>query len=501
MKKVERIFIVGLGPGDQGSLTREAWNVLSSGLPVFVRTAKHPVVKELRQVGVEILPLDHFYEAESFEQVYERMAAFLVSEARAKGSIVYAVPGHPLVGEKTVQILFSLAEKENICIKVASAVSSLDAIFTLLGIDPLQGVMVHDAYQLPPLFDPHVGHIIMQVHNRYLAAEVKLTLMGSYPDEVRVAIVQRAGLPEGNLVTEIPLVELDRLDIFDDLTAIYVPACDSARVRLSSYPLDRLVGIMARLRGKDGCPWDRQQTHATLKKYLLEEAYEVVEAIDKGDTNNLVEELGDLLLQVVFHAQLGSEAGEFDINDVIEKVVDKMERRHPHVFGALRLRTSEQVLKKWDEIKGEEKEQEPASLVFNVSKALPALKRAQKVQEAAARIGFDWEELSPVAEKLREEMGELQDALNSRDLDTARAELGDLLFAAVNLARFLGVDAEEVMHRATEKFINRFAAMSKEAKDHGRRLDELSLEELDELWNQIKNMPCDGEKLGEWKEN
>ncbi|MGI6678153.1 MAG: nucleoside triphosphate pyrophosphohydrolase [Dehalobacterium sp.] len=243
-----------------------------------------------------------------------------------------------------------------------------------------------------------------------------------------------------------------------------------------------LVEIMMKLRGEEGCPWDREQTHESIKKYLVEETYEVLDAIDEKDMNKLCEELGDLLLQITFHARMAEEKGYFNINDVIEGIVKKMIRRHPHVFGQTDLKTSEQVLTKWEEIKDEEHDK-PRPLL-DVPKNFPALYRSEKLQQKAARVGFDWPNIQGAWDKVSEELGELREA---EEIGIGiKEELGDLLFAVVNIARFLDVDAEEALQDANRKFIQRFTYIEEQAKAQNLSLQDLSLEKMDQFWNQAK---------------
>lgn len=244
---------------------------------------------------------------------------------------------------------------------------------------------------------------------------------------------------------------------------------------------------MSRLRAPGGCPWDREQTHASLVPGLLEEAYEVAAAIRAEDDANLREELGDLLLQVVIHAQIASEEGRFTIEEVAREIGDKLVRRHPHVFGDVEARDSGAVLKQWDAIKRAEKGAEDDAPYFSeLTRALPALLLAQKTQTKAARVGFDWSEISDVTAKVEEELGEAKEAIASGEQNAIADEIGDLLFAAVNLARKNELDAETVLAAATEKFIARFHAMEKELQRTGRKLGEVDLAGLDEIWNQVK---------------
>lgn len=252
--------------------------------------------------------------------------------------------------------------------------------------------------------------------------------------------------------------------------------------------LDDLVDIMAKLRGNPGCPWDKSQTHETLKPFLIEEAYEVIDAIDRNNKDDLVEELGDLLLQIVFHSRLAQERGDFDIGDVINGVCNKMVRRHPHIFGDITVDGTEEVLKNWEEIKREEKDMKTeAQSMMNLPKTLPALMKAFKVQEKAARVGFDWDDVKGAFDKVYEELEELKEVYNTGNSDKIREEMGDLIFACVNVARFLEVEPELAVNDAVKKFIRRFDFVETEAAKSDKSLQEMNLQEMDALWEQSKN--------------
>ncbi len=249
----------------------------------------------------------------------------------------------------------------------------------------------------------------------------------------------------------------------------------------------QLVEIMAKLRGPGGCPWDREQTHASLKKYVVEEAYEVLEAIDGGDPTALAEELGDLLLQIVFQARIAEEAGRFSADDVARAITAKLVRRHPHVFGEGQAATPDEVLHNWELIKKTEGKGR-SSLFDGIPRSLPALLRAARVQGRAASVGFDWRRAEEVLPKLKEEVAEIEHALAAGDTAGAADELGDLIFAVVNLARHLKVDAEEALNRTTSRFMARFAHIEKALGESGRTPADATLEELDTLWEDAKRL-------------
>ena len=289
--------------------------------------------------------------------------------------------------------------------------------------------------------------------------------------------------------------------------AVRRTAAKSPRLSAGEW-FEKLAAVQARLRAPDGCPWDREQTHASLRTYLIEEAYEVLEALESGDDGKFAEEMGDLLLQIVFHSQIAKEEGRFTVSDVIREVHDKMVRRHPHVFGEKRAKDSAEVLKNWEQIKKEEriaagkkdgdgaakKEEKPASLLDGVSKALPATLEGLHLTRRAARIGFDWDSVEGVIDKMKEETGELREAVGAKDPELVEEEMGDLLFAAVNVARFLHVDPEIALKKANAKFFARFRQMEKLAAKRGKTLADISRGEMEGFWGEVKKV-ASGENL------
>ena len=252
----------------------------------------------------------------------------------------------------------------------------------------------------------------------------------------------------------------------------------------SHYPLDPLMQVMHTLRSPGGCPWDREQTHQSLKRYLIEETYEVIEAIEEENMNKICEELGDLLLQIVFHSQLAEERNIFDINAVIKRVKEKMIRRHPHVFGDKEIKTSQEVEHTWANIKANEKAlQAGEQLLMDIPRGLPALMRAEKLQKRAAGVGFEWEEIDGAIEKLFEEIEEIEEACREKGKEAQVEEMGDILFAVVNIARYLEIDPEEALNQTNNKFIRRFNYIERHAE---KALQDMSLEEMDKLWDKAK---------------
>lgn len=478
------IKIVGLGPGARDALTLGTLEVLKGGDKVFLRTHKHPNVEDLIKLGVQFETYDEKYDTlDTFDDVYKSIAEDLMLKHNMFKNIVYAVPGHPLVAEKSVGNLIKLCKEVNVEYKIYPAVSFIDVIMERLLIDPVEGIKVIDAFDIKnQVFDKRVGTVITQVYNKFIASEVKLSLLEYYHDETDIYFIRAAGVEELESIRKIPIYELDRQEDIDHLTSIYIPkALDSA------VDFNDLLNIMDTLRGENGCPWDKEQTHESLKRYLLEECYEVLEAIDEKDDSMLVEELGDVLLQVVFHAQLGKEDGYFNISDVIKGICDKMINRHPHIFGNVKADTALEVLTNWDEIKREEKGFKTyTEELKHIPKNLPALMRAEKVQAKAKKVGFDWDKVEDALNKVLEEFEEVKHVYKGENKARILEEMGDLIFSSVNVCRFLDINPENALNYTIDKFIKRFQYIEASAISKGKNLMDMKLEEMDELWNEAK---------------
>lgn len=483
------ITIVGLGPGGKDSLPPVNLEILRGADRLFLRTAVHPVVNWIAQQGIVFDSFDAYYESgRNFDQVYS-MIADRVLEAASAGPVVYAVPGHPMVAETAVDLIMREAGRLNITVKIVPAMSFLDAVYAALRIDPVRGMQIVDGLRLEEQSpDQAMAALVVQVYSRLVAGDVKLALLERYPAEHRVTVVRGAGIPGQERCEAMPLYNIDRVDWVDHLTSLYIPPLEGA-TRGCRFPMDELVNIMARLRGENGCPWDREQDHHTLTRYLVEEAYEVLETIQQEDMYKFCEELGDLLLQIVFHAQIARERGFFDINDVVHEVSRKMIRRHPHVFGNLQVQSSAEVRATWEEIKQKEKGGDAGrneSVLEGVPRGLPALLRAYKIQARAARTGFDWPDYKGALEKVEEELREWKEALEKGTRDRMEQETGDILFAVVNVARQLGIDPELALNTTTSKFIRRFKYIEENAVSMGKKLVEMSLDEMDLFWERAK---------------
>ncbi|WP_019640018.1 nucleoside triphosphate pyrophosphohydrolase [Paenibacillus fonticola] len=490
------ITVVGLGSGDPDQLTLGIMKRLKTAAPRYVRTKDHPVVSWLEaEEGVRFESFDEVYEQqEDFPSVYEEIVARLLAHALAGPDgqeILYAVPGHPMVAEATVQILRRRCPEEGIALQVYGGESFLDEAFVRLGFDPIEGFQLLDASDVAAaMVDPRVHTLIGQVYDAFTASEVKLSLMEMYPDDYEVIIGHALGVKGQESIVRVPLFELDRVAGYGNLSLIYIPASQDEGLRNRSF--QRLHEIVAILRSPDGCPWDREQTHQSIRKNLIEETYEVLETIDEDDPDHMQEELGDLLLQVMLHSQMEEETGTFTAYDVIQSLNEKLIYRHPHVFGELGAKDAEAALNNWEAMKAEEKRRkgiqpEEQSALSGVPRDLPALMKAYKLQKKAAKAGFDWEDISGVWAKIEEELAELKESVEKgQDAKEQALELGDVLFSVVNAARFIGADPEEALSLTIRKFIRRFEYVEKRLKESGKTLATSSLSEMDVYWDEAK---------------
>lgn len=487
-----KITIVGLGSGDVDQLTVGIFRKLEQAEKLFVRTKDHPALDALQ---ADFVTFDDVYESKnSFPEVYAEIANRLL-QAAVEGldteEIIYAVPGHPMVAEKTVQILREQGQALNITVHVLGGESFLDEAFTRLGFDPIEGFQLLDAAQLnAQLLQPQLHTVIGQVYDTFTASDVKLSLMELYPDDFEVIVCHYLGVQGKEIIERTPVYELDRTENYGNLSLIYVPRTEDEQIRNRTFArLHEIVGI---LRSPGGCPWDQEQTHQSLRQNFIEETYEVLETIDDDDPEHMQEELGDVLLQIMLHAQIEEETGAFTVYDVIESLNQKLIFRHPHVFSDREANDAQTALQNWDAMKVEEKKLKgtldvAASLLDGVPRDLPALLTAYKIQKKAAKVGFDWENIEGAFAKMDEEILELKEAVREGHpaLDQ-QLELGDVLFCAVNIARFIDADPEQSLALVNRKFKQRFQYIEQSLHTQGKDIRSMTLEELDQLWDEAK---------------
>jgi tetrapyrrole methylase family protein/MazG family protein len=482
------IHIVGLGPGDPGLVTVATQQLLAESAHVYLRTGVHPSA----HLATHATTYDHHYEnLDSFEQVYQRITEDVMHAARTHGTVVYAVPGSPLVLERSVRHLRDHAAQGDVEVVLHPAVSFLDSVWTALGLDPVESsITLVDGHE----FETAVAEsrattqgslLVAHTHANWVLSNIKLSI--DNVDDTPVVLLHHIGLPDQQIV-HTTWSEMDRTLEADHLTSMYIPALQHG-VGADLVAFHQLARTL-----REQCPWDREQTHHSLIRYLLEETYEVVDALEALDTSNpdtdaeLIEELGDLLYQIEFHATIAEQEGRFTMGDVARSVHNKLVSRHPHVFGDVSVANSAEVENNWDAIKRAEKP-ERVGIFDGVVKSAPSLLTAWKVQQRAAKVGFDWPDISGPLNKIGEEAREVAEAHAAGDPEATSSEIGDLLFAVVNVARHLDVDAESALRRSIGKFRNRVEAVEALATEQGREMRSMSLEELDQLWEVVKARP------------
>jgi len=476
------ITIIGLGPGGPEMLTRQAWQALEAGREVYLRTRQHPAVAGL-PVHLALHSFDELYEnGASFEAVYTEIVERVLALGRRPEGVLYAVPGHPFVAEATAPEIVRRAHDAGLAVHVIDGLSFLEPVFTALGIDPYPNLALVDGLELAaqhmPNFPPSAPALIAQIHSRLVAADVKLTLANVYPDEHPVQLLHAAGTPL-QVIEAIPLYEIDRSAHIGLLTCLSLPPLGVETA------FEAFQDGVARLRAPDGCPWDREQTHRSLRGDLMEEAYEALEALDAEDVDGMREELGDLLLLILLHTQIAMDDGEFTMADVLRGIHTKIVHRHPHVFGDAAVQTASEVLQNWERLKAQERLEAGKTqkgLLDSLPAALPALAQAAQYQKRAARVGFDWPDVHGPLDKLAEEIEEVRQSQGAQTAD----EIGDLLFSVVNLARWYKVDPESALRETNLRFKSRFGYVEAAARAAGRPLTDYTLEELDALWEEGK---------------
>ena len=482
-----KINILGLGPGDVDCLTLGVIKKLESGIKNYLRTEKHPTVSYLKENNIPYESYDYVYEREDeFKDVYEYIVEDLVNKSKEFNEINYLVPGSPMIAERTVEILLQRS-RDDVKIELIGGMSFIEPMLQLVKRDPINGLKIVDGTRFSMKdIDINIDCIITQVYNNRVVSDIKLLLSEVYGDEYEVYLINNASVKGKEKIYKIPLYELDRNKEIGYLTSIYVPKMD--KIIKNVYDIADSIDITELLRSEEGCPWDREQSHQSIRANVIEEAYEVVDAIDSGDIDSLIEELGDLLFQVLFHCQIGREEGQFNIYDVTTALNKKLIYRHPHVFSNKNVEKTEEVVYNWNKLKFKDRNIKTFTDVLKDMPKLPSLMRSFKVQERAADIGFDWDNITGALEKVKEEYFEVLESINNKGGDAGRIEeeLGDLLFAVVNVCRFLNVNPEVALNKTVNKFINRFEIMEELSKKMGKKLEDMSLDEMDELWEKSK---------------
>jgi tetrapyrrole methylase family protein/MazG family protein len=477
-----RIVVVGLGPGGVNHVTTETLAAIERIKHRHLRTSIHPSA----HLVPDAVTHDDLYEtADTFDDVYIEITNRLTAAADEHGEVLYAVPGSPLVLERTVRYLRERASAGAIELDVLPAMSFLDVAWARLDIDPVEaGVRLVDGHEFATAAAGERGPMLVaHTHANWVLNDIKLAVENAQGDEP--VIMLHALGTDAELIVETTWAQLDQTIEADHLTSIYVPQL-AAPVGQGYVRFHELTRVL-----REQCPWDIEQTHETLIPFLLEETYEVVDALQALDPDNpssdddLIEELGDLLFQIEFHATIAEQEGRFTIADVTQGIHDKLVRRHPHVFGDIVADDTGTVLENWDEIKKVEKGR--TSIFEGIPRSLPSLAYAQKIGRKASKVGFDWPDVAGAFPKIIEETAELAEAMTETDSAATELELGDLLFAVVNVARHLKIDAELALRAASDKFRARFEGVEALATSRSIDLKAASLMTLDSLWDEVKS--------------
>ena len=466
------ITVTGLGPGDLDRIPTAVRSILlDPGRTVILRTEEHPAASQLAALR-QVVTCDDLYEkGSSFDDVY-RAIADRVLEMASNGPVVYAVPGSPRVGEFAVRMLLA-SDAE---IELIPGESFIDAVLDEVGYDPLdRGLQILNGHDLPDPLVLDKPTIVAQLDRPEVLADVVAHIARVLPEAAKIVVLAGLGASDAVRIDVSP-------DGIDPTLAGY-----RTSIFIDSAPGGLIGAVRTMTTLREECPWDREQTHQTLVKYLVEETYELIDAVGKLDVEEtdwvayaaVEDELGDVLLSVLFHAAIARENGAFDIDDVAEMMRQKLVRRHPHVFGEVDVDSAADVKRNWDQIKDEERGSGRESQMDGIPSAMPAIQRASKIQNRAAKVGFDWSQAAEVLPKVREELDELEAVLT--EPAEAESELGDVLFSVINLARHLGIDGELALRGAVDRFDARFRAMEGMGPIAG-----LSLEEMNLRWEQSK---------------
>ncbi len=476
---MKEITVVTLSTGNEDLLTLSALGALEKARLLVLRTRRHPIAPYLESKGIAFESLDFLYEACEDFDVFNRAAAVKLMELCQEGPLCYGVADPALDG--TVMALQRLKPLD-IRVTVLPGVSHADRCLGQLGLQSASvRIFAAEEFREAQVI-PREPLLLCELHSRECAGDCKVKLLELLPPETEITFFEgtdRGGLQGRALL----LCEMDRQKSYDHLTAAYVPGVPM--LRRQRYDMEDLKAVMTRLRGPGGCPWDREQTHESLLPNLLEESFEYIAAVREQDTEHMYDELGDVLLQIVFHAEIARQHGTFDLNDVTTAISGKMIERHTHIFGSAKADTAQEVLDNWEALKREKRGiASTGEAMRDVSTGLSPLMRAWKVQHKAAKVGFDFagprEALDKVLEEAREVLDNLQEQADPQE------ELGDLLFSIVNLCRLCDQNPDIALFAATNKFISRFVSMENAIKSEGKCVRDLTLSEMDVYWSSGK---------------
>lgn len=458
------ISIVGLGYGSIDDLTIKTFKMLKEAKNVFVNNLEYSIVNSFKEEGVVF-------------KDYKELLVNIEKYSELDENTVYAVWGNTFEND---EVIIRCKEK-NINYNLYEGYGIETFLERCIG-EKVGDIITLNSCNISKWnIDKRKSFIITDLISEKDINKVKSELLKVYYKDTDIYHI-KAG--SNKIEAKYRIDDIDKIEGLDEQSLIYVKENSKGKKDIHD-----LMAVIEVLRGENGCPWDKEQTHDSIKKDIVEESYEVLDAIDNENVEGIIEELGDVLFQVLFHASLGREEEEFSLLDITDGISNKMIYRHPHVFGNTSVNSTEEVLVNWDELKKNEKNFESLSdELTGVAKALPALIRAKKIQKKAKKVGFDWDDVSGAFDKVKEELNEVIDVYKEGKVSRIKEEIGDLLFSCVNVSRFLSVDPEEALNLTTDKFINRFSYIERRAKELSSNLEEMSLEDMDKLWDEAKKL-------------
>ena len=473
-----KLKIIGVGTKKIDDIAFEGYKSTEQKNFKYLRTNHHPFSKYLKEKKIKFTTFDNYFvEGVKLEDVYEAIINKIKNKIEEVEEVVYYVPGSPYYGDLVAEYFIKNKFKD-IDIDVVDSISFFQKAVSMIKCSNENlKILSAERYNFYDI-DINSDIIFAQIYNRNIAETIKLDLGEIVGDEYKIDIIDVIS----EKILKIPIFELDKLKKYSFSTYIFVESIEKSTKEV--YNVNNLLRIMEILRGPDGCPWDRKQTHESIRDCLIEEAYEVLDAIESEDYENFIEELGDLLLQVVFHSQIAREEGYFNIYDVYTGICKKLISRHPHVFGDLEAENEEKALESWENIKSQEKLIDThTEKLKSIPKALSPLSKSYKIQKIAAEVGFDWPDVNGAVSKMHEELEELLDEFDKLDKGKIEDELGDLIFAVVNFSRFLKINPDVALNKTVNKFISRFKYIEDNSKEP---LESMTLEDMDKLWEESK---------------
>lgn len=473
-----KIYIIGLGPGDVGDLTLEAVERAENGIPNFIRTKEHPVIEFFYNKNIDFISFDEKYEESStFSDVYSKIVKDLMLEA-SKGDINYWTPGNPMVAESVVKKLL----EEDVEVEIISGISFIEPILELVEKDLVEGLQILDALRFDMMdININMDTIIAQVYNSRVISDTKLILSEVYGDDYIVSFIQNAGIKGKEILKEVPIYKLDRIEEPNLLTSLYIPKMNKEEKEVFNFK--DIFEIIQILRSEEGCPWDREQTHESMKSNMIEEAYEVVDAIERNDYQGFIEELGDVLLQVIFHSVIGYENGMFSIYDVMNELGEKLKKRHPHVFFEKTMEKSSDIVYNWDRLKFESRNLETQSAKMKDIKGLPSLMKLYKMVKKTEDDNISFESIEKIIDPLMENLVMIKTELGESEESRLKDLVGDILAYVVLLSKVVDINPELALNSTITTMIDRMEELESRPDEFNKVFEKNSIIEFIDLIN------------------